>query len=143
MLKFCWQNYCIGFCGRYIKLKVTWIFITWFTWWRKAFTIITFLSIWTILIWLTFDFACFINTLVSRATISMLSTYLGQADLVHTLIFISTVIIINTRFDTYVIFAFTSNSTLQIFLTCVSWISNIFIPQQKLLNSAKLCQIEK
>ena len=141
MPKFCCQNDCIGFCWRHIKLEVTWFFITCFTPWNKTDIIKTFISLWTILVWLTLDFAWFINTLVSRATISMLSTYLGQADLVHTLIFISTVIIINTRFDTYVIFAFTSNSTLQIFLTCVSWISNIFIPQQKLLNSAELCHI--
>ena len=142
MPNFCCQNDCIRFCWRYIKLEVTWIFIT-FSPSYNACIINTFLSIWTILICLTFDNACFINTLVSRATVSMLLTYLGQADLVHTLIFKCTIIIIFTRFETYVIFAFTVNSTIQIILTWVSWISNIFIPQQKLLNSAKLCQIEK
>ena len=143
MSKFCCQNDWIEFCWRHVKLEVTWFFITCFTPWNRTNIIKTFLSIWTILIWLTFDFACFINTLVSRATISMLLTYLGQADLVHTLIFVNTVIIIFTRFETYVIFTFTINSTIQIFLTWVSWISNTFIPQRKLLIFAKLCQIEK
>ena len=58
-----------------------------------------------------------INTFFALRTISITLTYLGQAEIVQTMIFIWAVIIVFTSLDTFVIDAFTVHATIKIFVT--------------------------
>ena len=58
-----------------------------------------------------------INTFFALWTISITLTYLGQAEIVQTMIFIWAVIIVFTSLDTFAIDAFTIHATIKIFIT--------------------------